>query len=116
MLWPERIERIHMKNRATVICSFFLITSALAQGYRPKQGYVPDSATAVKIAEAVLIPVYGKEHIESEEPFTAKLKNEVWTVQGTLHCPDGKANCFGGVAEVQISKDDARILSVIHGK
>jgi hypothetical protein len=110
------MERIRMKSGTTLICSFFLITSALAQGYRPKEGYVPDSATAVKIAEAVLIPVYGEKQIQSEQPFTAKLKKGVWSVQGTLHCPDGKANCFGGVAEIQISKDDGRILSMSHGK
>jgi hypothetical protein len=104
-----------MKSRA-IFSSLILITSALAQSYRPKEGYIPDSATAVKVAEAVLIPVYGKKQIESEEPFTAKLKNDVWTVQGTLHCPDGKPNCFGGVAEVQISKTDARIRFMSHGK
>lgn len=102
-------------------CSILLLaTLALGQGYKPKEGYVPDSATAVKIAEAVLIPVYGKKQIESEEPFTAKLKDGVWTVYGTLRCPDGKGGtttiCVGGVAEIRISKDDARILSMSHYK
>ena len=105
-----------MKNRAALIFSLLVITSALAQGYQPKEGFVPNSETAVRIADAVLIPVYGKKQIESEEPFTAKLKNELWIVQGTLHCPDGKADCFGGVAEVKISKTDARILFMSHGK
>ena len=60
------------------------------------------------IAEAVLAPVYVEKHIESERPFTATLKNGVWTVTGTLRCPDGKGGttmvCAGGVAEVRISK------------
>jgi len=90
------------------------------QAYKPPEGYVPSSAIAVQIAEAVLIPVYGKAQIESEKPFTAKLKDGVWTVSGTLRCPDGKggttANCVGGVAVVEISKVDARILSMIHKK
>lgn len=103
------------------LCSTFLVaTLAFGQGYKPKEGYVPDGGTAVKIAEAVLIPVYGKKQIESERPFTAKLKDDVWTVYGTLRCPDGKGgtttHCAGGVAEVQISKADARILSMVHDK
>jgi len=89
-------------------------------GYVPKAGCVPDSETAVKIAEAVLVPVYGKTQIESERPFTAKLKDDVWTVGGTLRCPDGKGGvttlCDGGVAVVKISKNDARVLYMIHGK
>src|SRR5215469_10540523 len=65
----------------------------------PARGYVPDAATAVKIAEAVLIPVYGEEKIVSERPFKAKLDGDVWTVEGTLYCGDGKiGSCLGGTA------------------
>jgi hypothetical protein len=39
--------------------SFLLLLATSAQVH-PKEGYVPDSATAVMIAEAVLVPVYGK--------------------------------------------------------
>ena len=104
-----------MKTWALFVCSFFLIVLSSAQGYRPKSGYVPDSATAVKIAEAVLVPVYGEKQTLAERPFTATLKEDVWTIEGTLHCPDG-SGCFGGVAIVQISKLDGRIISMTHGK
>jgi NTF2 fold immunity protein of polymorphic toxin system component len=97
-------------------CMLLIATLAIAQGFKPKEAYVPDSTTAVKVAEAVLIPVYGKRQIESEEPFNATLKDGVWIVRGTLPCPDPKTSCIGGVAEVKISKDDARILSMIHYK
>jgi hypothetical protein len=102
-------------------CLTLLVVSlAFAQAHTPEQGYVPDSETAVQIAEAVLVPVYGKKHIESERPFIAKLKDGVWTVSGTLHCPDGKGgtttHCVGGVAVVEISKADAHILSMVHYK
>jgi NTF2 fold immunity protein len=104
-----------------ILAGTALLASGFAgQGYKPASGYVPDSTTAVKIAEAVLASVYGEKHIESERPFTATLKNGVWTVTGTLHCPDGKGGfttfCDGGVAEVQISKIDARISFMSHGK
>lgn len=109
-----------MKICAALSCTFLIATLAFAQDFRPKEGFVPDVSTAVKIAEAVLIPVYGKKQIESEEPFKAKSKDGVWTVSGTLHCPDGKGGtttvCSGGVAEVQISKANGRILSMTHGK
>ena len=102
-------------------CIALLIgTLTFAQSYKPKAGYVPDSDTAVQIAEAVLAPVYGKNQIESERPFGAWLKEGVWTVSGTLHCAGAKgspnAHCDGGVAVVEISKDDGRILSMMHGK
>jgi len=100
--------------------SLLIVTLARGQGYRPKEGYVPDSTTAVKIAEAVLVPVYGKKQIDSEQPFTAKLKDDVWTVSGTLRCPDGRGGmttqCDGGVAVVQISKVDAHVVSMTHYK
>ncbi len=109
-----------MRISLALCCSLFLVTLTLGQGYVPKQGYVPDSTTAVKIAEAVLIPVYGKTKIASERPFTARLEAGIWTVQGSLHCPDGKGGtttrCVGGVAVVKLSKADARVLSMIHYK
>ena len=40
-------------------------------------GEPPES---VPIAEAVLIPVYGKEVIDSECPFKAVLKSNIWTI------------------------------------
>ena len=84
-------------------------------GYMPSSGYVPDAATAVKIAEAVLVPVYGEQRIVSERPFKATMEGNVWTVAGTLYCGDGKSElCDGGTATVKLSKDDGRILFMIH--
>lgn len=108
-----------MKIAALVVASILLVACFLSAQWLPK-AVVPDSETAVKIAEAVLVPVYGKQTVESERPFKAKLKGEIWTVGGTLHCPDGHGgittHCVGGVAVVQLSKTDARILSIIHYK
>jgi len=109
---------------ATTLICLFLAATAFGQDAVPKKGFVPDSATAVKIAEAVLIPVYGQQKIESEKPFTAKLKDDVWFVSGTLYCAGGQApgqfirltsDC-NGLLEVRISKDDGRILKIIHHK
>ncbi|SNS74448.1 NTF2 fold immunity protein [Granulicella rosea] len=91
-----------------------LASSSLAQNVVPKDGYVPDAATAREIAEAVLKPVYGKALIESERPFTAILEGGVWVVSGTIPC--AKSGCEGGVATVKIRKADGRIVGMIHGK
>ena len=106
-----------------IAMAFALATSTVApQGTTPpKDGYVPDSKTAVKIAEAVLVPLYGESTVLRERPFTAKLKGDVWTIEGTMYCegPDGKlvpGICPGGVAVVQLSKTDGRILSLVHYK
>ncbi len=107
----------------TILCgSLFLLTATTGQGYKPKSGFIPDSTTATKIAEAVLTPVYGEKNIVAERPFSAGLNGDVWTVAGTLHCTDGQGNpapsdhCDGGVATVRLSRIDGRILSMIHGK
>lgn len=109
-----------MKTHRAISCIVILLTAANAQSYTPKDGFVPDSTTAVKVAEAVLIPVYGKETIEAERPFKAKLENGVWTVDGTLRCPDGKGGvttlCDGGTAQVKLSKADGRVIKMIHYK
>lgn len=107
-----------MKTLLIVTCLSF-VGAALGEGYKPKDGYVPDARTAMKIAEAVLVPVYGERKIESERPFSATLKDGVWTVAGTLYCGEDKrkaTDCDGGVAEVRISRDDGRILYLWHGK
>jgi hypothetical protein len=91
--------------------------SSKTNGHWPVGGYVPDAVTAVKIAEAVLIPVFGDQQVLSDRPFTAKLEGDVWTVSGTLHCADGNVVvCKGGTATVKLSKKDAHILFMIHSK
>jgi NTF2 fold immunity protein len=88
----------------------------------PKRDYVPIAETAIAIAEAVLVPVYGKKLIESERPYKAALNGETWHVSGTLHCAGGGSQtdmppvCVGGVAIVDISEQDAHIISMTHYK
>jgi hypothetical protein len=79
--------------------------------YKPKEGYVPDEKTAIRIAVAVWIPIYGEKEIEKEKPYQAKLDKGVWTVEGSL--PE---DWLGGVAVAEIAKDDGCILRVSHGK
>ena len=76
----------------------------------PDSGFVPDSSAAVKVAEAILIPIYGESAIRQQRPLVAELNDSVWTVTGTLP-PD----YLGGVALIQLLKADARVLRVSHG-
>ena len=77
--------------------------------FKPKDGYIPDAKTAIKIAVAIWEPIYGEEKIAAEKPYRAHLTNGVWTVEGSL-----PANSAGGVAVAEIAKDDGKILRVIH--
>lgn len=77
----------------------------------PSSGFVPDAATAKRIAEAIWLPIYGKT-VLTEKPYQATLNSKgVWVVAGSL--PKGMD---GGVAYIEISKRDGRILEVTHGK
>ncbi len=100
------------------ICTVVVAVAAMVcvagdaeSNYKPKEGYVPDAETEIAIAVAVWNPIYGKEHIAKEKPYTAILSKGIWTVMGSL--PKGVR---GGTAIAEISKDDGRILRVIHEK
>jgi hypothetical protein len=56
---------------------------------QPKNGFVPDDTTAIRIAEAVWYPIYGTPQISGKRPFYAHLSRGVWTVTGTTHTPMG---------------------------
>jgi len=79
--------------------------------FKPAEGYVPNEETAIAIAVAVWIPIYGKEKIEEKKPIKAVLKDGVWHVRGSI--PKG---LIGGVPEAEINKDNGQILRVSHGK
>lgn len=75
------------------------------------ENYVPNEITAIKIAEAIWLPIYGKS-IYRKKPFVAELvDNSTWVVKGTLL--KGKV---GGVPYIEIQKCDGKILTVTHGK
>jgi len=103
--------------RAILIPLLFVSTLCSAgtkpiAGYVPPNGFVPDAETAIAIAVAVWKPIYGSKEIEAQRPFRAKLIQGIWHVAGAPLPPEYR----GGVAEAQISKEDGRVLHVIHGK
>jgi len=108
-----------MKRCMAIVILIFCASHAVS---KKPHGPVPDEATAVKIAEAALIQVYGKEQIESERPFHATLSSGVWRVAGTVNCPGSNGQrftgtvCAGGVASARISEAKGRVLSMEHTK
>jgi hypothetical protein len=76
----------------------------------PERGCVPDASTAFKIAEAILIPIYGKDVIEQERPFVSELQDSIWIVCGT------NKESKGGVFHIEIQKKDCKVLKIYHGK
>ena len=107
-----------MNSRAL---SLLLISGALvgttalrqAQGhsYTPPNGFIPDSITAVRVAAAILYPIYGERQIRSELPLVASQSGGVWTVHGSL-----RPQSLGGVAQIWLTKRDARVIRVTHGQ
>ncbi len=74
--------------------------------------YVPDQKTAVSIAEAIWLPIYGEKVLE-KQPFKATLSKDgkIWTVTGSI--PPGT---LGGFPIIEIRKSDCKIIRVSHSK
>ncbi len=112
-------------NKVLIVgCSVLIISTALLfaqqkkpdiNGYHPKDGFVPDEKTACSIAEAIWLPIYGKD-VLANKPFKAKLyDNNIWVVEGSP-----KKILFiqvaGGTPYAEIDKDTGMIIKVTHSK
>jgi hypothetical protein len=90
--------------------------SAWNHSFVPPRGAIPDSITAVRVAEAVLRPIYSADLLKSEQPLQATLSGDTWTVEGSTPPVSPGKEHFGGVAVVEISRTDGRILRLGHGQ
>jgi hypothetical protein len=108
------IKEKFLKYLFAVLVAVLTSTVAVASAdgsFKPKAGFIPDALTATAIAEAVLSPIYGRASIVKQKPYNVSLKNEVWTVEGTL--PKDR---LGGTFVVRIAKESGAILHVSHSK
>lgn len=96
----------------TVVFTTIFISATINIDKVQRENYVPNEETAIKIAEAIWLPIYGDEILD-KKPFRATLSKdgEVWLVKGTL--PRGM---FGGYPIIEIRKSDCKILKVVHSK
>ncbi|WP_372472541.1 YbbC/YhhH family protein [Capnocytophaga sp. ARDL2] len=74
--------------------------------------YVPNAETAIKIAEAIWLPIYG-DKVLNKKPFIATLNQDgkVWIVKGSI-----SEDVLGGYPIIEIQKSDCKILKVSHSK
>lgn len=75
----------------------------------PKEGLVPDKETAIKIAEVVLVRLYG-EGIKSQRPYVVKEDDYIWWITGTL-----PKDSFGIEFKIGISRHTAAVLYLTVG-
>jgi hypothetical protein len=96
---------------SSVIAIILFLSSCRASevSYRPTEGMVPDSESAIKIAEILWHKVYG-DLIYQSRPFTATLNGDVWFVTGTVH------TTRGGAPILELRKKDCKVLRMIHEK
>jgi len=100
-----------------VLLAFTVVSCDLVRNTEaPARGYVPDAETAKRIAEAVWVPIYGTEEIDSQKPFQVQFVKGIWIVQGVLHNENTNYIVVGGTAHVEIAQKDGRILKVSHGE
>jgi hypothetical protein len=70
---------------------------------------VPDEKTAILIAEAVLVPIYGEKEVKEQAPWSVNLKNGIWVLKGRLKA----AQPVGGNLNIKISKKSGCILRIV---
>ena len=70
-------------------------------------GVVSDKETAIRIAEAILFPVYGENAIRGQRPYQVTLNDGKWTVDGTV-----RPSFVGGSFHVVILQRDARVVEI----
>ncbi len=72
---------------------------------------IPDEATAIKVAEAILFRVYSEQKIKTERPYRVVSDKEFWTIEGSV--PKGSA---GGAFIIRIARKDGQVLHLGHFK
>lgn len=78
---------------------------------QPINGIVQDEGTAIKIAEIIGLPVFGK-NLKDYKPFHARLENDsIWYVYGLPRKSWFKVQMGGGPV-FEIQKIDGRLLKV----
>jgi hypothetical protein len=104
-----------MINRLRIVALFSILifnstgTSGSDRNPLPSRGIVPDEVIAVKIAEVIFQPIFGAEEVAKYLPYHAKLKDDIWTVYGTL-----KPGSRGGTPQMTIQKKDGKVMEVWH--
>lgn len=79
--------------------------------FERKGGLIPDERTAVRIAEAILFPIYGEKQIRSQRPYKVKQRDGKWIIDGA----SPPAGFTGGSFHIVILQRDGRVVEIGHG-
>jgi hypothetical protein len=102
--------------------TFFTITISLLIGslgcfaggpLDDQRGLIRSKETAIRVAEAILFPIYGRKTIEAQKPYEVELHDGTWYV--SAHTPkgyNGPTLMFGGGFYIALSQKDARVLEI----
>ncbi|MBO6200749.1 MAG: hypothetical protein J6N74_03915 [Chryseobacterium sp.] len=72
---------------------------------------IPDSKSAIIVAEKILFKVYGKEEIKKQRPYNVVFQSNYWIINGTMSKTE-----IGGVFLIILNSKDGKILELIHGE
>ena len=98
----------------TVLLAVFSANAQVKDSWTQPHGLAPDKETAIKIAEAVLFPIYGEGRISGERPYKVTLTDGFWRVTGSLPPTLPGEVMFGGTFYITISQWDARVIEIGH--
>lgn len=76
---------------------------------------IRDEKTALTVAEAILVGIYGAEKINDEKPLSISLDGDVWKIHGSRQAVAKDSAILGGVAWIHISRKNGCILELGHG-
>ena len=104
----------------------FVMLFLVLVSFEGRNDYVPDKKTAIRIAEAIWLPIYGT-NIYEKKPFNSKLIGDtIWHIYGSLPKSGYKIGSngdtisyrmvLGGVPHIYIYKSNAEVLKVYHSK
>jgi len=98
-----------------MIAALCLSSASLAQNvpkiFECNGGVVADKETAIRIAEAILFPVYRENAIRGHWPYQVTSNDGKWTVDGTV-APPGHV---GGRFHIIILQSDGCVLEIGYG-
>ena len=90
-------------------CLIYFSIGAVSVKQQPVQiNYVPNETTAVKIAEAIWVGVWGEEKVNKSKPIKATLTDGIWHVVGTMPPTATK----GGTMHMTLQASDCKIIDV----
>ncbi|WP_426475797.1 NTF2 fold immunity protein [Chryseobacterium balustinum] len=72
---------------------------------------IPDSQTAVNVAENILFKTYGKENIIKQRPYDVNFTDGYYIINGTFPKPT-----IGGTFLIIINSQDGKVIKLTHGK